>query len=74
MDKNQITARMFVTVHGEDIPWEALTCERKEEISMVLTDRVMQVVGYRRKKRTDREDELKMVSPEGEVRYRDRVK
>jgi hypothetical protein len=49
LNKNQITGRMFVTVHGEDIPWEALTYERKEEISMMLTDRVMQTVGYRRK-------------------------
>lgn len=49
MGKKQITGRLFVNIHGEDIPWEALTSEQKEELIIKLTDRVMQAIGYRRK-------------------------
>lgn len=63
MNKKQITGRMFVRIHGEDIPWETLEYEKKEEISEALVDRIMQAMGYRRKEEQNRKG-LEMDFPE----------
>ena len=51
MKEKQITGRLFVSIHGVDIPWETLASGIKEEISAELTDRAMSAIGYRRKEK-----------------------
>lgn len=49
MGKKQITGRLYVSIQGENIPWEELPFERRNEISAELTDRMLQVMGYKRR-------------------------
>jgi hypothetical protein len=48
----EITYRIFVSINGEDVPWDSLTKEKQREISIALNDRAMQAIGYRRVEKT----------------------
>jgi hypothetical protein len=43
----EITYEIFVSINGVDVPWNSLSQEKKEEISMELNDRAMRAIGYR---------------------------
>ncbi|MDF2538850.1 MAG: hypothetical protein K0S76_1871 [Herbinix sp.] len=52
MKRKELTYTIFVSINGEDVPWDSLSKERKKEISIALTDRAMQAIGYRRVDKT----------------------
>ncbi len=62
MGKKQITGRLFVSIQGEDIPWEELPFERRNEIGAELTDRMIQALGYK-----CREERMGAISAAGSI-------
>ena len=52
MARKEITYRLFVSINGVDVPWDELDQEKQNEISIILNDRAVQSLGYRRKDKT----------------------
>jgi hypothetical protein len=49
MAKKEITYKLFININGSDVPWDSLSKEKQREISIILNDRAVQSIGYRRK-------------------------
>lgn len=43
----ELTYRLFVTINGEEVPWNSLSPEEKKKISIELNDRAMRSIGLR---------------------------
>lgn len=50
--RKEMTYSIFVSIDGIDRPWDELSKEEKEKISIELNDRAMQAIGYVRKDET----------------------